>query len=108
MRCAGQRREARDRGRRRRRSGDWTIKYASLDDAAAPPAGTARRRPTNARTGAKDPTTIAYLGDADFGATAISIPILNEAGVAQVSPASTYPGFTTGAPGTEKGEPEKY
>ena len=62
----------------------------------------------NARAAARDPTTIAYLGDADFGATAISLPILNEAGVAQVSPASTYPGFTSAADGTEKGEPDKY
>lgn len=88
--------------------GDWTIKYASLDDAADAAGWDASATADNARTAAKDPTTIAYLGDADFGATAISLPILNEAGVAQVSPASTYPGFTASAGGTEKGEPDKY
>ena len=74
--------------------GDWTIKFASLDDAAGPDGWDPSATADNARTAAQDPTTIAYLGDADFGATAISLPILNEAGVAQISPASTYPGFT--------------
>ncbi len=88
--------------------GDWTIRYSSLDDAAGPDGWDASATVDNARTAAKDPTTIGYLGDADFGATAISLPILNEAGVAQISPASTYPGFTSGAGATEKGEPQKY
>lgn len=88
--------------------GDWTIKYASLDDATSAAGWDAGATADNARAAARDPTTIAYLGDADFGATAISLPILNEAGVAQVSPASTYPGFTSAADGTEKGEPDKY
>lgn len=88
--------------------GDFVIKYASLDDAAGPDGWDASATADNARAAARDPTTIAYLGDADFGATAISLPILNEAGVAQVSPASTYPGFTSAAVGTEKGEPDKY
>jgi branched-chain amino acid transport system substrate-binding protein len=38
----------------------------------------------------------------------VSIPILNQGGVPQVSPANTYPGLTVGGPGTEKGEPTKY
>ncbi len=88
--------------------GDWTIKFASLDDAAGPDGWDPSVTADNARTAAQDPTTIAYLGDADFGATAVSLPILNEAGVAQISPASTYPGFTGTAGATEKGEPQKY
>src|SRR5205085_960294 len=39
---------------------------------------------------------------------AISIPILNEAGVPQVSPANTAVGLTSNAPGSSPGEPEKY
>lgn len=88
--------------------GDWTIKFASLDDAAGPDGWDASVTADNARTAAQDPTTIAYLGDADFGATAVSLPILNEAGVAQISPAATYPGFTGTTGATEKGEPQKY
>jgi branched-chain amino acid transport system substrate-binding protein len=88
--------------------GDWTIKYVSLDDAAGSDGWDPSVTADNARTAAQDPTTIAYLGDADFGATAVSLPILNEAGVAQISPASTYPGFTGTTGATEKGEPQKY
>lgn len=88
--------------------GERVIKYASLDDATGPQGWDASATSDNARKAAQDPTTIAYLGDADFGATAISLPILNEAGVAQVSPAATYPGFTSATGGTEKGEPDKY
>jgi len=88
--------------------GDWTIKFGSLDDAAGPEGWDPSVTADNARTVAQDPTTIAYLGDADFGATAVSLPILNEAGVAQISPASTYPGFTGTVGATEKGEPQKY
>lgn len=88
--------------------GDWTIKYSSLDDAAGPDGWDPSAAATNAREAAQDPTTIAFLGNADFGATAISMPVLNAAGVAQVSPAATYPGFTAASASTEKGEPDKY
>lgn len=89
------------------RVGDWTIKYSSLDDAAGPGGWDPSVTADNAREAAQDPTTIAFLGNAEFGATAISLPILNAAGVAQVSPASTYPGFTTASTSAE-GEPDKY
>ena len=38
----------------------------------------------------------------------MSIPILNEAGIPQVSPANTYVGLTTNLPGSAPGEPQKY
>jgi branched-chain amino acid transport system substrate-binding protein len=85
--------------------GDWTIKYSSLDDADGPDGWDPSATATNARKAAQDPTTIAFLGNAEFGATAISLPVLNAAGVAQVSPAATYTGFTVPS---EKGEPDKY
>ena len=49
-----------------------------------------------------------YIGEFNSGASAISIPILNQGGVPQVSPANTYVGLTTNEPGSEKGEPDKY
>ena len=81
----------------------------SLDDSTRQagnwdPATVAR----NARRAATDPATIAYLGDFNSGASAISIPILNQAGIPQISPSNTYPGLTRGGPGTERGEPDKY
>src|SRR3712207_4378793 len=36
------------------------------------------------------------------------MPILNEAGIAQISPANTAVGLTSDEPGADKGEPEKY
>ena len=52
-------------------------------------------------------TTIAYLGEFNSGASAISIPILNEAGILQISPSNTYVGLTR-SEGADKGEPDKY
>jgi branched-chain amino acid transport system substrate-binding protein len=57
---------------------------------------------------AADPTTIGYIGDKDSGASAISIPVLNRVGIAQVSPTSTAVGLTSAGPGAAPGEPDKY
>jgi branched-chain amino acid transport system substrate-binding protein len=88
--------------------GKFTIKYVSLDDATA---ATGKWEPgatsSAARKAAQDKSTIAYLGEFNSGASAISIPIINEAGILQVSPANTYVGLTR-SEGAEKGEPDKY
>jgi branched-chain amino acid transport system substrate-binding protein len=90
------------------RVGRFTVKYSARDDASASAqAWDPQQTSANARMAAQDKSTIAYLGDLDWTASAISIPILNEVGVLQVSPASTYAGLTKGA-GGDKGEPEKY
>jgi branched-chain amino acid transport system substrate-binding protein len=88
--------------------GKFTIKYKSLDDATA---AAGKWEPgqvsANARKAAQDASTIAYLGEFNSGASAISIPIINEAGILQVSPANTYVGLTR-AEGADRGEPDKY
>jgi branched-chain amino acid transport system substrate-binding protein len=61
-----------------------------------------------AQTAARDPTTIAYLGDLNSGASAVSIPILNRLGIAQVSPYSGAVGLTSDGPGSSPGEPQAY
>lgn len=43
----------------------------------------------NARQAADDPSAVAYIGDFDSGATEIAMPILNRAGMLQVSSSST-------------------
>ena len=59
--------------------GKWTIKYVKLDDATAA-AGQWDAAPTSSNARAsQDSTTIAYIGEYNSGASAISIPILNEA-----------------------------
>jgi branched-chain amino acid transport system substrate-binding protein len=91
------------------KAGNFNIKYVRLDDATAA-AGKWDPVPTsaNARRAAQDESTIAYLGEYNSGASAISIPILNEGGIPQVSPANTAVGLTKEEPGTEPGEPDKY
>ena len=89
--------------------GDFSIKYESLDDATAAagkwePGATA----ANARKVAQDDSAIAYIGEFNSGASAISIPITNEAGILQVSPSNTALGLTKGGAGAEPGEPDKY
>jgi len=90
------------------KAGTFKIKYVSLDDATA---ATGKWEPgkvsENARKVVGDDNAIAYLGEFNSGASAISIPLLNEAGILQVSPSNTYVGLTR-AEGAEKGEPQKY
>jgi len=91
------------------KAGDITVNYQSLDDSTAQagnwdPGQVAQ----NARKVAQDDKAVYYIGEFNSGASAISIPILNQAGIPQVSPANTYVGLTTDEPGSEKGEPAKY
>ena len=83
------------------------LKYVSLDDSTRR-AGTwiPEGESVNARRAAH--AGIAYIGALNSGASAIAIPILNEAGVPQISPANTAVGLTTNAPGSSPGEPDKY
>jgi branched-chain amino acid transport system substrate-binding protein len=59
----------------------------------------------NARRAAVDPAARAYIGEFDSDASKISIPILNQAGVIEISPSNTYLGLTRNA---APGEPAKY
>jgi len=89
--------------------GDFTVKYQSLDDSTAQAGGwEPGATSANARKAAGDDTTIGYIGEFNSGATAVSLPILNESGVAQVSPGNTAVGITSDDPGAEPGEPDKY
>ena len=90
------------------RAGLFKIGYVSLDDASPTsgqwnPGVTA----TNAKTAAQDPSTIAYLGDYDSAATAISLPLINAAGILQLSPASPYVGLVSSFDAGQD-EPERF
>src|SRR5262249_20078728 len=89
--------------------GNYTIKYVSLDDSTAT-AGKwdPGQVSTNARKAAQDKSTIAYIGEFNSGASAISIPILNRAGIGQISPTNTAVGLTSNVAGASPGEPQKY
>ena len=90
--------------------GKYTIKYVSLDDSTAQNPGTADEGQTaqNARKASSDGSTILYLGEFNSGGSKVSIPILNQKGIPQISPSNTYVGLTTNDPGSEPGEPQKY
>ncbi len=49
---------------------------------------------SNARVAVLSPTSIAYIGDYDSAATAVSLPLTNQAGIAQLAPLAGYGGFT--------------
>jgi branched-chain amino acid transport system substrate-binding protein len=91
------------------KAGSNSIKYVPLDDSTAQAGSwTPEAESANALKAAQDKNTAVYLGAFNSGASKVSIPILSEAGVPQISPANTYVGLTTNDPGSEPGEPDKY
>ncbi|MEA2271845.1 MAG: branched-chain amino acid transport system substrate-binding protein [Solirubrobacteraceae bacterium] len=89
-------------------AGGFSIHFLSLDDAtAAAGKWDPHQAFRNAQLAANDASTIAYLGEFNSGATAVSLPILNHAGIPQVSPSNTYVGLTR-SEGAEPDEPDKY
>jgi branched-chain amino acid transport system substrate-binding protein len=90
------------------RAGAFRVGYNSLDDSDPT---TGRWSPgvtaQNAKTAAQDTSTIAYIGDFESPATAISLPLINAAGIAQISPASPYVGLTSSLDAGQD-EPERF
>ncbi|MGH2714302.1 MAG: ABC transporter substrate-binding protein [Thermoleophilaceae bacterium] len=62
----------------------------------------------NAEQAADDPRAIAYLGELDYGASAVSVPITNDAGLLQVSPADGLTSLTRAPLGRPRAGPERY
>jgi branched-chain amino acid transport system substrate-binding protein len=62
----------------------------------------------NAHRAADDPEAIAYLGELDYGATAVSLPITNDARLLQVSPLDGLTSLTQAPPGRPRAGPERY
>jgi branched-chain amino acid transport system substrate-binding protein len=90
------------------RIGPFKISYLSMDDSNT---STGEWNPgvtaTNAKTAAEDPSTIAYLGDYNSGASAVSLPLINAADILQISPASPYVGLTSSLDAGQD-EPERF
>ncbi|MEY2515644.1 MAG: branched-chain amino acid transport system substrate-binding protein [bacterium] len=90
------------------KAGALSVTYVSLDSATKQDkAWTSDQVLENARTAVRDINTIAYIGDRDSAATALSLPLTNEGDVLQVSPTSSYDGLTR-AGGVRTGEPERF
>lgn len=88
--------------------GKFKVGYVSLDD-ANPQSGKLdpEATSTNAKTAAQDTSTIAYLGELGSAATAVSLPLINAAGILQLSPSSPYVGLTSSLDAGQD-EPERF
>ncbi|MCP9489020.1 MAG: branched-chain amino acid ABC transporter substrate-binding protein [Solirubrobacteraceae bacterium MAG38_C4-C5] len=94
----------------RGRAGLFGVNFVALD-AATPETETEGwdrdRVLDNARRVISDSGAIAYIGELSSGASALSVPVLNQGGVLMVSPSSTYVGLTREG-GIGRGEPERF
>lgn len=86
----------------------YKILYEDMDD-ASPQRGNwdPAIETQNAQKAAADRSVVGYIGTFNSGASKVSMPILNRAGLAMVSPANTYPGLTKPGLG-EANEPQSY
>ena len=89
--------------------GPCTVSFEQMDDSTAQagqwdPGQTS----TNARKAAQDDSIVGYIGEFNSGASAISIPITNQAGLMQISPSNTALELTKNPGPSGKGAPGKY
>ena len=92
------------------RAGGHRLRLVELDDSDPQKAGvwdpSAVER--NAKQAANDPSTIAYIGELDYGGSAISVPVTNAKAILQVSPGDGLTSLTQVQPGGFKTSPERY
>lgn len=87
----------------------YRVRYVALDDSSRAAGGwDPALVAANARRAALAPTTLAYIGEADSGATAVALPILNQSGVLQLTASSTTEGLTRSGAGAGPGAPFQY
>ena len=104
--AAGERLALEDAGGR---AGDLQVELVELDSAEpGERLWDPDRVSANAGQAAEDPRAIAYLGELDYGASAVSVPITNDAGVLQVSPSDGLTSLTRAPLGRPRAGPERY
>lgn len=81
------------------RVGELRIRALYLDDTDGGPRWSPVASAANARRAAEDSRAIGYIGELDSGATRFSLPITNQAGIAQLSPGASAVDLTREAPG---------
>ena len=89
------------------RAGDLEVRATHLDDAAPGRAWDPAAVGRNARRAVQDSSTAAYIGELHSQPTRASLPITNDAGIAQVSPGASAVDLTRPAEGYP-GSPERY
>jgi branched-chain amino acid transport system substrate-binding protein len=90
------------------RAGQFTVRYTLLDDSTGVGGWSPSQTATNARRAAADRSTVLYIGEFDDEASEVSLPILNEAGIPEVSPSNTNVGLTTGESGNGSARVPRY
>ncbi|MDY3555701.1 branched-chain amino acid ABC transporter substrate-binding protein [Gemmata sp. JC717] len=87
----------------------FAVGYEDLDD-TTPQQGTLdpEQAKANAEKAVADKDVMAVIGPFSSGAARVSAPILNRAGLAQVTPSASWPGLTKSAPGADADEPGRY
>jgi branched-chain amino acid transport system substrate-binding protein len=90
-------------------AGPCKVSFSQMDDSTAQagqwdPGQTS----SNARKAAQDKSVVVYIGEFNSGASAISIPITNQAGLQQISPSNTALELTKDPGPSGKGAPGKY
>ena len=88
-------------------AGGFAINYQPLDDGVAATNGSwdATKEAENATLVINDPDAPLYIGTYNSGAAEVSIPLTNEAGMAQISPANTAVRLTKENPSNPEGYP---
>jgi branched-chain amino acid transport system substrate-binding protein len=90
------------------RVGSYAVKLVELDSADADERDwDPDRVAENASRAADDPAAIAYLGELELGASAVSLPVTNEESILQVSPTDGLTSLTLPQSGPGEG-PERF
>lgn len=91
-------------------AGGFALEYVPLDSGIAANNGgwDPGVESANANEAIADADCMVYMATYNSGAAKISIPIMNEAGMAMISFANTYTGLTKEFAGNEEGEPEQF
>jgi branched-chain amino acid transport system substrate-binding protein len=104
--AAGERLALKDAGGR---VGALRVRLVQLDAARAGEGPWSPERvDANAERAADDPKAIAYLGELAYGASAVSVPITNDAQLLQVSPSDTLTSLTRTPIGRPRAGPDRY
>jgi len=76
------------------KAGDIIVSLTVVEGGDETGAWSEENERSNAENAVRDESVVAYLGPLNSGAAKISMPILNRAGIAQISSANTWPGLT--------------
>ena len=87
----------------------FEVTYQDRDDASAA-SGTwdPDKEKEIAEAAVADKDVMAFIGPYNSGAARVSAPILNKAGLVQVTSSATMPGLTKSGPSSDRDEPDKY